>query len=284
MRVICVLALVAACGGTGGAGMAAGDDVQPPPPDAPQGGDDDAPPSSSIVLPPVNAKFDYQLGGAYTPPAGTMIVSRDRTAAPAAGLYNICYVNAFQIQPDEADTWMAQHPDLILRDSANHPIIDQDWDEMLVDVSTDAKRTAVASIVGGWIEGCKSAGFDAVEIDNLDSYSRSQGKLTENTNVAAMALFSAAAHANGLAIAQKNSSELVPRAAELHTDFAVAEECDHYNECGDYRAGYGDHVIVIEYVRADFTKGCSAYPNLSIVLRDRDLVKPSNSAYVYDGC
>jgi hypothetical protein len=45
-----------------------------------------------------------------------MIVSRDRTASPAAGLYNICYVNGFQIQPDEEALWLAEHPDLILRD------------------------------------------------------------------------------------------------------------------------------------------------------------------------
>src|SRR5205085_12558962 len=132
---------------------------------------------------------------------GVKIVSRDRTASPAAGLYNICYVNGFQIQPDEASTWMTQHADLILRDSGGNPIIDADWNEMLIDVSTPAKRTAVAAIVGGWIDGCKTAGFDAVEIDNLDSYARSQSKLTESTNVSAMALFSAAAHAKGLAIA-----------------------------------------------------------------------------------
>ena len=73
--------------------------------------------SGSSALPTPGAAFDYQLGGAYTPPAGVTVVSRDRTATPASGLYNICYVNGFQIQPDEASWWQAQHPDLILRDS-----------------------------------------------------------------------------------------------------------------------------------------------------------------------
>jgi len=237
-----------------------------------------------VVLPPADARFDYQLGGAYTPPAGVMVVSRDRTAQPAAGLYNICYINGFQIQPDETSFWMTQHPDLILKDGGGNPVIDTDWNEMLIDVSTAAKRDAVATIVGGWIAGCKQAGFDAIEIDNLDSYTRSQGLLTEDNAVAAMALFSASAHASRLAIAQKNSSDLVVRRAELGTDFAVAEECNHYSECAAYTAGYADHVIVIEYVRADFTTGCTAYPNLSIILRDRDLVAPGNAAYVYDGC
>ena len=235
------------------------------------------------VLPPVNAKADYQLGGAYPPPAGVMVVSRERNEVPAAGLYNICYVNGFQIQPDEAAMWTSQHPDLILKDNGT-PVIDTAWNEMLIDVSTAVKRDAVAAIVDGWIDGCKTAGFDAIEIDNLDSYSRSHALLTPDNNVAAMALFAAHAHASGLAIAQKNSTELVARKAELGTDFAVAEECDRYSECQAYRDGYGDHVIVIEYRRVDFTTGCTAYPGLSIILRDLDLVTPANGAYVYDAC
>jgi hypothetical protein len=43
-------------------------------------------------------------------------------------------------------------------------------------------------------------------------------------------------------------------------------------------------VLVIEYRRADFNAGCAAYPNLSIVLRDVNLVTPGQGAYVYDGC
>ncbi|MEO7093621.1 MAG: endo alpha-1,4 polygalactosaminidase [Polyangiales bacterium] len=243
----------------------------------------DAPPGS-LTLPPLDGGLDYQLGGAYAPRAGVTIVSRDRKESPAAGLYNICYVNGFQIQDSEATEWMTQHADLILRDNAGNPVIDVDWNEMLIDISTAAKRTQVAAIVGGWIDGCKTAGFDAVEIDNLDSYSRSGNRLTEDNAVAAMALFSARAHAKGMAIAQKNSAEIVGRAMELGTDFVVAEECNHYAECQVYRDGYGDHVLVIEYVRADFTTGCAMYPGLSIVLRDRNLVVPSAGTYVYDGC
>jgi len=238
----------------------------------------------TLQLPPLDAGFDYQLGGAYAPASGVQIVSRDRTAAPAPGLYNICYVNAFQIQPDEESFWTSQHPDLILRDGSGTPIIDADWNEMLVDVSTDAKRTAVAAIVGDWITGCKQAGFNAIEIDNLDSYSRSQGGLTVANNVAAMRMFADVAHSNGLAIAQKNSAELVGRKAELGTDFAIAEECNRYSECADYRAGYGDHVLVIEYRQSDFDAGCAAFPSLSIVLRNRSLVVPTSTSYLFDDC
>jgi hypothetical protein len=240
--------------------------------------------SATVTLPPVGGKLDYQLGGAYTPPAGVTIVSRDRTATAASGVYSICYVNGFQIQPDEESFWKNQHSDLILKDGNGKPVVDADWNEMLIDVSTPAKQTAVAAIVGGWIDGCADAGFDAIEIDNLDSYARSGGRLTEANAVATMALLSQTAHARGLAIAQKNSSELVDRKAAMGTDFVVAEECNRYSECDDYRSAYGDHVLVIEYRSQDFSSGCSKYPTLSIVLRDLNLVMPTQNGYVYDGC
>lgn len=236
--------------------------------------------AATMTLPPANAKADYQLGGAYTPPAGVMIVSRDRTEAPAAGLYNICYLNGFQVQPGEQSTWDA---DLLLTNAQGQPVIDTAWNEQLLDVRA-AKRDRILAHVQTWMTGCKQAGYQAIEIDNLDSYTRSQSLLTVDDAVAMMSALSQAAHQLGMPIAQKNSADLVVRKAELGTDFAVAEECDHYSECDSYTAGYGDHVIVIEYVRADFTTGCTSYAQLSIILRDRDLVTPGNAAYVYDGC
>jgi hypothetical protein len=238
----------------------------------------------AVELPPPDGGLDYQLGEPYDPPRGVQIVSRDRNATPAPGLYNICYVNGFQAQPDEEDFWLEQHPDLVLRDDEGNPVIDPDWDEMLLDTSTPEKRNALADIVGGWIAGCRDAGFDAVEIDNLDTYSRSDGRLTQDDAVATMALFSAAAHDVGLAIAQKNSTEILARAGEMGTDFAVAEECSTYSECGDYVDVYGDAVLMIEYEAPDFATGCAEFPGHSIVLRDLYLVGPGDGDYVFEAC
>ena len=233
-------------------------------------------------LPPANAPFDYQLGGAYIPPEGVTVVSRDRNDSPAIGLYNICYINGFQIQPDEEALW---DDDLILLDGNGDPIIDEDWNEMILDIRTPAKRTRIATVVGGWIEACAANGFDAVEIDNLDTYSRSGGRITQDDAVAYMALLSPLAHANSLAVAQKNSTELLARRVEMGTDFAVAEECSRYNECHEYIDAYGLGVLMIEYRSDDFNSGCSAYGTThSIILRDVPLRKPGQSGYVYDGC
>jgi hypothetical protein len=289
-RIASVLALVCAgCGSTATPSASTGSSTEPPtsaptlaPPATPTISPSPTPPA--LRLPQPNAGFDYQLGGAYPPPSGVTVVSRDRTEAPAPGLFNICYVNGFQIQSGELDFWKSDHPDLMLKDAKGKLVIDPDWDEYMLDPRTPASRAGLAGVIGEWIAGCAAAGFDAVEIDNLDTFTRTDGLITEDDAVAQVRLFADAAHANGLAIAQKNSAEIVGRRDEMGTDFAVAEECDRYSECDVYTGAYGDHVLVIEYRRRDFDKGCAGYPNLSIVLRDLDLVTPADKGYAFDRC
>ncbi len=247
-------------------------------PNSPDSGPEDR------VLPTPNASVDYQLGEPYAPPNGVTIVTRDRNASIATGLYNICYINGFQSQPDENDFWLEDHSELILRDGGGGIVIDPDWEEMILDIRTPGKRDALATIMGGWIDGCANDGFDAIEIDNLDTYSRSGGLVAQADAVAYMRLLADAAHARGLPIGQKNSAEVLDQKDAMGTDFAVVEECNRYSECGEFTAVYGNYVIVIEYRRSDFDEGCADFPNLSIVLRDLDLVAPGSSGYMYDGC
>jgi hypothetical protein len=236
----------------------------------------------TVTLPPAHAGFDYQIGGPYTPPAGVRVVSRDRTASPAPGLYSICYVNAFQVQPGEESSWDS---DLLLRDSAGKVVYDTDWGEALLDVRTAAKRQRIAQKVNGWIDGCAAKGYQAVEPDNYDSYTRSQNLMTSAQSEAYITLLSAHAHQQGLAIAQKNTSELAGDRAKTGLDFAVAEECGTYNECGDYTAAFGNHVIVIEYTAKGLSKACSGWGStLSIVRRDRDVVPAGSAGYVRQTC
>lgn len=245
-----------------------------------------APPSSGVVLPPSDAVPDYQLGGAYAPAPEVGIVGRDRSAEPAPGVYSICYVNGFQTQPGELDVWA---DDLLLHRDGE-VVFDPDWpDEALLDTSTAERRDRIAGAVIPWIEGCAEAGFDAVEFDNLDSYSRSGGALSLDDNLAQAALLVDAAHAAGLAAGQKNAAE---DAALLHEqagfDFAVTEECAAYRECGAYTAVYGDHVIDIEYtdeLPRPFAEMCADDSSpTSMVLRDRDLVAPEDDAYAFATC
>ena len=191
-------------------------------------------PGLQLDLPPPNAKVDYQLGGAYPPPSGVTVLSRDRKAARVDGLYNICYVNGFQVQPDDEMWWLDNHPDLLLRDGTGAIVRDTQWNEMLLDIRLAEQRTAIASIIGAWIRECAQTSFQAVEIDNLDAYTRSQGLLLEHQAIQTMKMLSDHAHAVSRPIAQKNSSDLVAKKAEMGTDFAIAEECNRYNECDMY--------------------------------------------------
>ncbi|WP_210587306.1 endo alpha-1,4 polygalactosaminidase [Streptomyces sp. GESEQ-35] len=234
--------------------------------------------SAELRLPPRNAGFDYQIGGAYKPPSGVRIVARDRSASPAPGLYNICYVNAFQAQPDAEQEWPA---DLLLRDADGGVVIDEDWDEALLDIGTAAKRTRIAGRVGEWIDGCADKGFDAVEPDNYDSYTRSDGLLTADDATAFIALLSRQAHARHLAIGQKNTVELAGQRKKAGLDFAVAEECGQYDECGEYAEAFDDRVVDIEYTDSGLRKALSDFGDrLSIVRRDVMVTTPGSKGYV----
>ncbi|WP_327397786.1 endo alpha-1,4 polygalactosaminidase [Streptomyces phaeochromogenes] len=244
-----------------------------------KGPDESTKPSPKAVrLPPVHAGFDYQIGGAYSPPAGVRIVARDRKAEPARGLYNICYVNAFQAQPDERDDWPA---DLLLRDKKGKVVVDGDWDEALLDIGTPAKRERVAARIGKWIDGCADKGYDAVEPDNFDSFTRSRGLLSAADATAFIKLLSDHAHARGLAIGQKNTVELAGQRGRTGLDFAVAEECGEYDECGEYAEAFDDRVVVIEYTDNGFRRARSGFGDrLSIVRRDVLVSTPDSADYV----
>ncbi len=251
------------------------------------------------VLPTANVRFDYQIGGDYPLPAGVGVVSRDWFSGEApTSAYGICYVNAYQTQadepgvdrPDEKSNWP---PNLVLTALGDDP----NWGgEYLIDISTPEKRTAAANWVRPMLETCAEKGFEGVEFDNLDSWTRFQGTPVAGQvpfgraeAVAYAALLVADAHALGMAAAQKNTVELSTTEARTQAgfDFAIAEECGRYKECGRYRALYGNLVFVIEYRKKDFKKDCDNKKlrrKLSITLRDRNVTTPGSGSYVYRSC
>ncbi|MFJ5304388.1 endo alpha-1,4 polygalactosaminidase [Streptomyces sp. NPDC088350] len=239
--------------------------------------------TAKVSVPPVHAGVDYQLGGAYTPPKGVSVVSRDHTASPAPGVYNICYVNAFQAQPDEEGAWDA---DLLLRDRSGMVVMDEDWGEAMLDIGTPAKRARIAAKVDDWIDACADKGFDAVEPDNYDSYTRApHGLLTAADAEAFQTLLARHAHARHLAIAQKNTLELAKDRKRVGLDFAVVEECGQYDECGSYVDAFGDHVIVVEYTEKGMKRACAGWGDrISIVRRDLDVTPAGHDGYVRETC
>ncbi|KAL0069704.1 hypothetical protein AAF712_003366 [Marasmius tenuissimus] len=258
--------------------------------------------SNAITPLPANEKWDYQIGEAYEPDPDVRVVTRDHTSTPVSGKYNICYINAFQTQPDEdAHKFWLDDPAnnrLILRNSSNLPYEDPDWPgEFYFNTTTDANRQALATIVNGWIDECKRKGFNAIEPDNLDTFNRSSHLISKENNLDYAKLLADYAHneTNDLAFGQKNAgSELEGDGKrEVGFDFAIAEECQAHNECKTYTNVYGNQVLEVEYFdedapengRGNFTAACAERGSqISVIFRDHDVTAKGDPEYVYGEC
>lgn len=247
--------------------------------------------------PPANAGVDYQIGGDYPLPDGVSIVLRDWFAGAAADdpAYSICYVNAFQTQanehgvdrPDERSNWPQQ---LVLSGLGDDP----KWGgEYLVDLSTAERRRAAAAWVAPMVASCAEKGFDGVEYDNLDSWTRFDGTplarrvpFGKREALAYAKLLADQAHGVGLAVGQKNTPELsAAQVARVGFGFAIAEGCGRYRECRRYTHLHDNRVIAIEYRRQDFHRACATVGDaISVVLRDRLVTTPGSPTYAYDDC
>jgi len=246
-------------------------------------------------LPPADASWDYQLDEAYDPADGVTVVARDwYWSTPLEDAYSICYVNAFQTQrdddtverPDELGSWP---PDVVLTDLPDDP----NWPgEYLVDLSSAATRATAAAHIHPIFEVCSEKGFDAVELDNLDSWTRLEDEdvrvpFGQREAVAYAALLADRAHGLGMAVAQKNTPQLDAEESieSVGFDFAIAEECGEYDECDVYEEVFGDLLFVVEYTEDGFEAACEAVGHrVSVVFRDKDLASPDAGDHRYEAC
>jgi hypothetical protein len=249
-------------------------------------------PAAELRLPPDSGAFDYQLGGAHDT-AGLAVVARDASDKPLAGAYNICYVNGFQTQPGESADWRAHHETALLRDASGAPVADPDWpDEYVLDPSTPAQRSTIVEVIGPVIEECASKGFQAVEVDNFDTFTRfddpRDGHIEQAGATELAKSYISLAHSHGLAIGQKNAAESTELGRDLGFDFAVAEECAAFGECDRYTRVYGRHVLQIEYtdnLPQPFATVCAASDRAPLtILRDRELLPAGMTGHAFDQC
>ncbi|RII43235.1 hypothetical protein DWB68_02710 [Galactobacter valiniphilus] len=247
-----------------------------------------------VTLPPTGGVFDYQLGGpservAEKGPVPT-VVERDSSATALPGAYNICYVNGFQTQPDETEAWK-QHSDLLAQDADGALLVDPEWpDEHILDPSTPWQREGILALVEPVIASCAERGFDAVEIDNLDTFERF-ASIDRSGAFALAADYVRVAHRHALAIGQKNAAGATQRARSIGFDFAVTEECGAFDECGEYREAYGEHVLQIEYPGSlqrsgkTFDEVCATPDRAPLtILRDVELVPVGQAGRRYEQC
>ncbi|QVQ54624.1 endo alpha-1,4 polygalactosaminidase [Spiractinospora alimapuensis] len=249
--------------------------------------------SREVAPPPTSGGFDYQLGAAYQPATPVSVVVRDSTAPPLDGAYTVCYVNGFQTQPEDSERWL-DRPELLLRDSDGDPVVDPDWPgEYVLDPSTPSRREGILEVVGPVITGCAEDGFDAVEIDNLDTYVRftdtTRGRVDPRGAVDLATSYVELANEHGLAVGQKNTVELGDAGRdEIGFTFAVVEECAAHDECDRFTEVYGDHVLQVEYtddLPEPFPQVCSSTTRAPLtILRDRGLTAPDDEEYTWEQC
>lgn len=273
----------------------------------------DAPVTVPYTLPPAGGAWDYQIGGPYTPAANVQVVSRDRLVAPVAGKYNICYVNLLQTQPDEpgqsttnpplgtTSWWLKNHPNVVLKDASGRPITDPVWDdEVVLDVRTAAQRAELASVQKPWFQKCKDDGFQAIEPDNIDADVRSSGLISHAQVREYLKIVVPYVHSIGLAIGQKNAVGADDANLQWATDgprfvtdvtpaqgfdFAIAEECGEFQECGTYVDMYGGRTYVVEYDDANFAATCAeGGSQLSVQRRDVEVRPAGTTGYIRSEC
>lgn len=113
----------------------------------------------------------------------------------------------------------------------------------------DVRNAEVRSIMAARMDLAKSKGCDGLEPDNVDGYSNKSGfPLTAQDQIAFNSYLADQAHARGMIIALKNSTDLVS-ALVGKFDFATVEECFQYNECEAYTpfVNQGKAVMSAEY-------------------------------------
>ena len=136
-----------------------------------------------------------------------------------------------------------------------------------------------------YIGRCAKLGYRAVELDNLDTFTRSGGLLTYSANRAYARLLILAGHKRGLAMAQKNTPDQSKSLKAAGFDFAIAEVCQVYGECAEYTAVYRTEVFEIEYTYKAYQAACKARgARLSVIQRDRDVVPRGTAGYAYRSC
>ena len=185
-------------------------------------------------------------------------------------MHVLCYISVgtFEDWRPDADLF----PDEVIGDA---------WYEWEGERFVDIRRIdLLAPIIEARFDMCRDKGFDAIEPDNIDSYGGGLAAtgfdLTETDQLAFNLWIAEEAHERGLAIGQKNVSELTAQLQSVY-DFAVTEDCyvDGWCEEVEPYIANGKPVFAIEYtdVDADLTEICPIATEIqfSVVLKNRDL-------------
>lgn len=160
-------------------------------------------------------------------------------ALQGQGRHVLCYL--------DAGSWEPYRPDADAFPASVKGRAVQGWeDERWLDIR---RLDVLKPLMSARLDRCAAKGFDGVEYDWIDGYAQRTGfPLTKADQLRYDRWLARAAHARGLAVAQKNGPGLVTDLV-ASWDLAVTEQCFQYDECWRY-APYlraGKPVLDVEY-------------------------------------
>jgi hypothetical protein len=162
----------------------------------------------------------------------------DVSAATVAALHAngskvVCYLSAGTYEDWRPDA--ASYPKAVLGNSNGWP------GERWVDIRELQKAAStLRSIIDTRLRMCRSKGFDAADLDNMDAYTNASGfAVTAQDQLFFNETLANDAHRFGLSVLQKNDLEQIP-VLRHYFDGAVNEQCNEYDECTTAQNGaYG---------------------------------------------
>ena len=148
----------------------------------------------------------------------------DVAAMHAAGIKVVCYLSAGTFENWRPDA--AAFPASVKGKANGWP------GEKWLDVRELQKpHSRLRAIMDTRLDMCRTKGFDAVELDNVDGYTNSTGfPVTAADQLFYNATLANDAHARGLSVLQKNDNEQIPQLLP-YFDAALNEQCNQYQEC-----------------------------------------------------
>ncbi|MBW3015950.1 endo alpha-1,4 polygalactosaminidase [Candidatus Woesearchaeota archaeon] len=168
------------------------------------------------------------------------------------GIKVICYFSAGTYEDWRPDS------ELFPQRALGKPL--EDWEgETWLDITNNK----VKEIMENRLDLARTKNCDAVEPDNIDSYTQDTGfPITYQDQLNYNIWLSEQAHKRNLKIALKNNPEQVTDLLN-HFDFAIVEECFEYNECNQYLPfiNQGKAVFAAEY-NLELEEFCEKAKNL----------------------
>ena len=131
----------------------------------------------------------------------------------------------------------------------------------------DIRSPVVRDLMAKRMDAAKAKGFVALEPDNVDSFeNKSDFPLSKADAIDYLKWLAFAAHERDMAIALKNTPEVVPDVVG-DFDFCICEEAFRYNEAGSYSPFVGQNkaVLAAEYGAYSAAK-CRSAHNLKFSL------------------